>query len=596
MIQTIVLTLFPFFTWARNQTPNTLKKDIAAGLTGAVLVLPQGVAYAYIAGLPPEIGLYTAVVSASIAALFGSSFHMISGPTAALSIVVASVVHQIGYTSVEEQMSIVITLSFLVGLIQFSFGALRLGALVNFISHTVIIGFTTGAALLIATSQMKHLFGIELASQLSFFEEVSAIAQHVSQLNPYALAIGVATLLASVIVKSINKKLPYLLIGMVVGSLFCWLLEAQTHGVTMVESMPRGLPPISIPDMSLSNLQSLFSGAFAVALLGLIEAVSIARAISMRSKQVIDGNQEFIGQGMSNLIGGFFSCYPSSGSFTRSGANYDTGAVSPLSAVYAAIFVALVIAFIPSATSYLPLPAMAGSVLLIAGNLVNRKEIVETIKLSHAEAIILAGTFFSTLFFQLEFAIYVGIVLSIGFYLHRTSRPRVIEVAPIQDAQNRIIRNIKRYSLEVCPQIKIIRIDGSLYFGSVDYVQKEMAKLSHDEAKHLIIVAKGINFMDASGVHLLESEISRIEKLDGTVRICSLKGTVLDEINAMPVFKSFLARYLTNNTKNAISGLLMNIDQEKCRQCSARIFNECTNFPSEKINEKTQTQTSFFRS
>lgn len=583
MFQTIMSTLFPFLIWLKKQNPTIVKNDIIAGITGAVLVLPQGVAYAYIAGLPPEIGLYTAIVSASIAALFGSSFHMISGPTAALSIVVASVIHQISYTSVTEQMSIVVTLSFLVGFIQFSFGALRLGALVNFISHTVIIGFTTGAALLIATSQIKHLFGIELTSRLSFLEEISAIAQQITQLNPYALAIGASTLAASLIVKSINKKLPNLLIGMVVGSLLSLLLGAQNHGVIMVESMPGTLPPVSFPNVSPLNLQALFSGAFAVALLGLIEAASIARAISMRSKQIIDGNQEFIGQGMSNIVGGFFSCYPSSGSFTRSGANYDAGAVSPMSAVYAAIIVALVIAFVPSATSYLPLPAMAGSVLLIAWNLVDRKHIMETLKLSHAEAIILLGTFLSTLFIQLEFAIYVGIILSIGFYLRRTSRPRIIEVAPIQSTDNRIIRNIQRYSLETCPQIKMIRIDGSLYFGSVDYVQKTIAKLTQDETKYLIIVAKGINFMDVSGIHLLESEISRIEKRGGSVRICSLKGTVLDEIRSMPIFSSFLKHYLTDNSKEAISSLLAFIDTQKCHQCNARIFNECKNFPSANI-------------
>ncbi len=584
MLHAILSVLFPFHSCLQQQTPETVKKDLLAGITGAILVLPQGVAYAYIAGLPPEIGLYTAIVSASVAALFGSSFHMISGPTAALSIVVASVVQQIGYSSVTEQMTIVVTLSFLTGLIQFSLGALRLGALVNFISHTVIIGFTTGAAILIATSQIKHFFGIKLASNLSFIDEISALAQHANELNMYALIIGLTTLATSVIIKLIHKKLPNLLIGMILGSIVCLLLDGQSHGVAMVQSMPGTLPQLSLPDVSFSNLHNLFSGAFAVALLGLIEAVSIARAISVRSKQIIDGNQEFIGQGMSNIIGGFFSCYPSSGSFTRSGANYDAGAISPLSAVYAAIIVAMVIALIPTATSYLPLPAMAGSVLLIAWNLINRKEIIETLKLSRAEAIILLGTFLSTLFIKLELAIYVGIVLSIGFYLRRTSRPRIIEVAPIQNTENRIIRNIHRHSLEVCPQIKIIRIDGSLYFGSVDYVQKEIGKLTKDEIKHLIIVAKGINFMDASGVHLLESEISRIENLGGCIRICSLKGTVLDEVKSMPVFKSFLVNYLTNNTKDAIIGILQHIDKEKCRHCSARIFNECAGFPADQKN------------
>lgn len=366
---------------------------------------------------------------------------------------------------------------------------------------------------------------------------------------------------------------------MLVGSVLCVLLNGQLHGVVMVESMPGSLPPLSLPDFSPTIMEALFSGAFAVALLGLIEAVSISRAISIRSKQIIDGNQEFIGQGMSNIIGGWFSCYPSSGSFTRSGANYDAGAVSPLAAVYAAIIVALVISFVPSATSYLPLPAMAGSVLLIAWNLIDQKSIMETLKLNHAEAVILIVTFLSTLVIQLEYAIYIGIIFSIGFYLRRTSQPKVIEVAPIQNNQDRIIRNVQRYELEECPQIKMIRIDGSLYFGSVDYVQKEMARLIQEDSKHLIIIAKGINFMDISGVHLLEAEILNGKKAGREVRVCSLKGTVLDEIQSMTSFQSVLKYHLSNNSKEAIAGMLMEIDKEQCRHCHARIFNECTNFP-----------------
>lgn len=579
MLQTIISTLFPFLAWMRRQTQVTIKKDLMAGVTGAVLVLPQGVAYAYIAGLPPEIGLYTAIVSASIAALFGSSFHMISGPTAALSIVVASVVHQVSPASMIDQIVIVTTFSFLVGIIQFSFGILRLGSLVNFISHTVIIGFTTGAALLIAVSQVKHFLGIELESRLSFFQEIQSLVQNAGEVNYYAVSIGSVTLITSLMIKKISCKLPNLLIGMLVGSFLCLLLNGQLRGVVMVESMPGSLPPLLLPNLSPSIMEALFSGAFSVALLGLIEAVSISRAISTRSKQIIDGNQEFIGQGMSNIIGGCFSCYPSSGSFTRSGANYDAGAASPLAAVYAAIIVALVIFFIPSATSYLPLPAMAGSVLLIAWNLIDQKSIIDTLKLNHAEAIILIVTFLSTLVMQLEYAIYVGIIFAIGFYLRRTSKPKVIEVAPIQKNQDRIIRNVKRYELDECLQVKMIRIDGSLYFGSVDYVQKEMARLVQEDSKHLIIIAKGINFMDISGVHLLEAEILNARKRGREVRVCSLKGTVLDEIQSMASFQSVLKYHLNNNSKEAIASILMGIDKDQCGYCDARIFNECANFP-----------------
>ncbi|AEF54052.1 SulP family inorganic anion transporter [Marinomonas posidonica] len=585
MLKALCLALFPFVSWGRKLTASDLKNDIMAGITGAVLVLPQGVAYAYIAGLPPEFGLYTAIVSAAVASLFGSSFHMISGPTAALSIVVASVVNQMSYSNLTEQLTIVVTLSFLVGVIQFILGTLRLGALVNFISHTVIIGFTTGAAILIATSQIKHLLGVSLPADLNFIEEISALLHTLSDTNLYALAIGTTTFISSILIKTINRKLPYLLLGMLAGSLLCLLLNAQHHNVAMVESMSGSLPPVSIPDLSLATIQSLFSGAFAVALLGLIEAVSIARAISIRSKQVIDGNQEFIGQGMSNMIGGVFSCYTSSGSFTRSGANYDAGAASPLAAVFAAVIVALVICFIPSSTAYLPLPAMAGSVLLIAWNLIDSKHIIDTLKLNLAEACILIGTFLSTLFIPLEYAIYLGIILSIGFYLRRTSRPRLIEVAPLQTTKHRMIRNIDRYDLNTCPQFQMIRIDGSLYFGSVDYVQKEMSKRTQLGRSNLILVAKGINFMDASGVLLLESEIERINKLGGDLLMCSLKGTVSDEIDSMPTFQNLLKHHIFDNSNQAISMMLDKIDKQKCAVCESRIFNECRQFPNNKHNK-----------
>lgn len=584
MLKSLLLALFPFIYWGRQLTIADLQKDLMAGITGAVLVLPQGVAYAYIAGLPPEFGLYTAIVSAAVASLFGSSFHMISGPTAALSIVVASVVNQVTYSGLSEQLTIVVTLSFLVGIIQFTLGTLRLGALVNFISHTVIIGFTTGAAILIATSQIKHLLGVSLPSDLNFVDEINALFHTLSNTNLYALAIGATTFISSILVKAINRKLPYLLIGMLTGSLLCLLLNAQQHNVAMVKSMSGSLPPVSIPDLSLATMQSLFSGAFAVALLGLIEAVSIARAISVRSKQVIDGNQEFIGQGISNMVGGFFSCYTSSGSFTRSGANYDAGAASPLAAVFAAVIVALVICFIPSSTAYLPLPAMAGSVLLIAWNLIDSKHIIDTIKLNYAEACILIGTFLSTLFIPLEYAIYLGIILSLGFYLRRTSRPRLIKVAPLQTAKHRMIRNIDRYNLNTCPQFQMIRIDGSLYFGSVDYVQKEIAKHTQQGPSNLILVAKGINFMDASGVLLLESEIERIKKLGGDLLMCSLKGTVSDEIKTMPTFQNLLKHHIFDNSNEAIREMLDKIDKQKCAVCESRIFNECRQFPNNKHN------------
>jgi len=297
-----------------------------AGLTGAVIVLPQGVAYALIAGLPPEYGLYTAIVTPVIAGLFGSSLHLVSGPAAAISIVVLSVVSNVFPPDSAEFIPAVLTLTFLTGLIQLALGLARLGVLVNFISHTVVIGFTAGAAVLIASSQMKYVLGLPVPTNSSFTQTWTALAQQLGATNFYALTIALATVLSTLFLKRVNPRLPTMLFGMIMGSLLCWLIDGGRQGVPLVG----GLPGFTVPDFSFHTINALLPGAVAVAILGLVEAVSIARAIAMRSGQRIDGNQEFIGQGLSNTGASFFSCFAGSGSFTRSGVNYDAGAQTPL--------------------------------------------------------------------------------------------------------------------------------------------------------------------------------------------------------------------------------------------------------------------------
>ncbi|MGB1090518.1 MAG: SulP family inorganic anion transporter, partial [Oceanobacter sp.] len=315
-------SLFPFMNWLPNVTKGSLRADLLAAITGAVIVLPQGVAYAFIAGMPPEYGLYSAMIVSVLASMFGSSKHMITGPAAAISIVVMSAAS--GYSTsgamTPDFISTVITLTFMVGAIQLAMGLARLGNLVNFISHTVVIGFTSGAAILIAASQLKHLFGIPVPDGLSFIAGLEVVLSELGDINPYSLAIGLSTLISAILVKKFLRGWPHLLIGMLVGSVVCFVLDGEQQGIALVGALPGTLPPFGLPDLSLESLSALGSGAFAIALLGLIEAVSIARAIAVRSGQRIQGNQEFIGQGLGNFIGSFFSCFAGSGSFTRSGA------------------------------------------------------------------------------------------------------------------------------------------------------------------------------------------------------------------------------------------------------------------------------------
>ena len=571
--------ILPQLSWWASVSPQSLKADFLAGLTGAVIVLPQGVAYAFIAGLPPEYGLYTAIVTPIIAALFGSSHHLISGPTAAISIVVMSVVSSFGIAPGSAFVATTMLLTLLAGLIQLGLGLLRLGTLVNFISHTVVVGFTAGAAVLIGTSQLKHILGVSVGSGLHFYEELMQLARALTDLNPYSLSIGLFTLLSAVIIRRLSRKAPHMLLAMLLGSLCCMLVDGASQGVRLVGALPGTLPPFAVPQLDAESVSRLLSGAFAVALLGLIEAVSIARSIAIRSGQQIDGNQEFIGQGLSNIVGSLFSCYAGSGSFTRSGANFDAGARTPLAAIFAALLLVIILLLVPGMTAYLPMPAMGGIVLLIAWNLIDFKHLLGLARAHRNEAITLVVTLLATLLAELEFAIYIGVFLSLAFYLRRTSRPRLTVIAPLERENGRYLRNVSRYQNAECPQIQIVRIDGSLFFGSLEHLQRQLNQVLQQGQGAVLLVAKGVNHIDLAGAQLLQHEIANLERAGRAVVISSLKGYVRDELAAMGQLQKFGPRRFVETTGEALSLLLKRVDPSVCASCTRRVFGECSSLP-----------------
>ncbi|MDH4028450.1 MAG: SulP family inorganic anion transporter, partial [Nitrospirota bacterium] len=501
-----------------------------AGITGAIIVLPQGVAFAIIAGLPPEYGLYSAIVPAIIAALFGSSYHLISGPTTAISIVVFTALSPLAAPSSAEYINMALTLTVLTGLFQLALGVARLGALVNFISHSVVIGFTAGASILIATSQLSNILGITAPKEHSFIHVWADIMSKLSETNPYVLSIGLGTLIIAVVFKILKPRWPGMLIAMIAGSVMALLMNGGEHGVKIVGSLPAHLPPLSHPDITTASLRQLAPTALAVAMLGLAEAVSIARSIAAKSEQRIDSNQEFIGQGLSNIIGSFFSSYAASGSFTRTGVNYESGAQTPLAAVFAAITLTVILLLIAPLTAYLPIASMAGILLLVAYSLIDTHHIAFIVRTSKAEAGILFATFIATLFVELEFAIYVGVLLSLLFYLNRTSHPSFVTIAPDPDSRKKRFMNVLTKPLPECPQLKIIRIDGSIFFGAVNHVAEQLDQITkkHPEQAHILIVGVGINFIDVAGCQSLNQEAHRLRANGRQVYLCSLKGEVIN--------------------------------------------------------------------
>ena len=523
---------FPFLSWLPMVNRQTLRSDFIAGLTGAVVVLPQGVAFAIIAGMPPIYGLYTAMVTPIIAALFGSSWHLISGPTTAISIVVFAAISQFAEAGTPQFIQLALSLTLMAGVIQFALGLARLGSLVNFVSHTVVIGFTAGAALLIATSQIKHIFNLDLASGTSFLDSWIQIFQQFPQSNWYVFGVAMSTLFTAIILKKISRKIPYLLIALLVGSLVALAMGGEVIGIKTIGEMPAQLPPFVIPDFSFATIKQLSVNAFAIALLGLIEAVAIARSIAVHTDQRLDNNQEFIGQGLSNIVGSFFSCYAGSGSFTRSGINHQGGAQTPIAAIFAAIILMLLLLFVAPYTAYLPVPAMGGIILLVAYNLIDFKHLKDIFKTNKFELAILITTFLATLFLHLEVAIYAGVILSLIFYLQRTSRPHIATLAPQSNGdKQRFINLIRDPDLLQCPQLKVIRIDGAIFFGAVDHVSSFVDKLFIGPEKHLLIVATGVNFVDMAGAEWLEREANRWKEKGGGFYICGLKQVAQDVIN-----------------------------------------------------------------
>ena len=576
MIQ--LVKIFPFILWFRLTTIETIKADFFAGLTGAIIVLPQSVAFATIAGMPPEYGLYAAMVVPIIAALFGSSFHLISGPTTAISIVVFAAVSKYAAPGSEEFVALALTLTFLAGVYQLVFGLAKFGLLVNFVSHNVVIGFTAGAALLIASSQIPYILGIHIPRGGGFINTWVDLYSGVGEFNIYLLIVGLGTLVSAIIIKLIRPKFPYLLIGMFVGGFLAFYLSSFTDSIETVGVMPAYFPPLSSPNFSLSSLKSLAPEAFAIALLGLIEASSIGRSIATKSNQRINPSQEFIGQGTSNIVGSFFSGYASSGSFTRTGVNFESGARTPLSAILAALFLMVIVLLVGPLISYLPYAAMAGIILIVAYNLIDFQSIKKTFTYSKSESVIFTATFLSTLLFELEFAIYLGVLLSLMLFIAKTSAPEVHTLAfgspPGEDIRK--LQSIRKTPLVQCPQLKIIRIDMSIYFGSINHIQKQISQIvDNQRIYHILIVASGVNFIDLAGIEGLLIEHRRLKALNGDLYLVDVKSSTYEFMEKVNFVNEIGRENFFESKEEAIHIVFDRLDRSKCEKCQALVFKEC---------------------
>lgn len=569
---------FPPLDWRHRITNRSLGADAYAGLINAAIVLPQGVAFATIAGLPPEYGLYTAMITAIIAAMFGSSMIMISGPTTAISAVLFTTLSDFAAPGSARYIELALTLTIMVGLLQMVGGFARLGGLVSFVSHSVMTAFTMAAAILIAVSQLAGASGVEVERGGNIAERLERLLHHITEANPYALLISGVTLGAAIVVQKFTPRLPGFLIALAVGSGLAWYLNAAAKGVQMVGALPNMVPSLNVPSPSIEDVAMLAPGAAAIALVGLLEAISIGRAFAVRRKEAFDSSQEMVGQGLSNVVGGFFNCYAGSGSFTRSGVNATAGAVTPLSGVFASLFLLLVLYFVADWVAFIPKPAMAGLILFVAWRLIDFNELRHIITSSRPETVILVLTLGAGLFIELDFAIYVGVIASLCVFIYESSHPELPVTAPmLQPDGSRKFRNVERANLTECPQLLTFRLDGPLYFGSVENVAKDYKKISARNPRqiHKLLYLKGMGKIDLAGADFLINAAREAKAEGGSFRIVALFPPLVASLHRFHVIDEIGEDHLFPSKSEAVAAAMSDLDRGICEGCLRDVFWEC---------------------
>nr|VFK37291.1 MAG: sulfate permease, SulP family [Candidatus Kentron sp. SD]VFK42364.1 MAG: sulfate permease, SulP family [Candidatus Kentron sp. SD]VFK79442.1 MAG: sulfate permease, SulP family [Candidatus Kentron sp. SD] len=568
--------IFPFVVWWPEVNRKTFRVDFLAGIVGALIALPQGMAFAAIAGMPIQYGLYTGMVPAIIAALFGSSWHLVSGPTTAASIVMLSMLGMSAEPGGADYVSLALTLTFMVGIIQVCLGIARMGAVVNFISHSVVVGFTAGAAVLIMVNQVGHLFGLTLPRSIYSYETAHAMLLRLSDIDPAVTVVGALTVVTGLLCKRFLPWIPYMIPAMLAGGVVAFGAEYWLGArIPMAGALPSSLPPLSTPSFSLDLMRQLAPAALAMTLFALTEAATIGRSLAARSGQHLDGNQEFIGQGLSNIVGSFFSAYVATGSFNRSAANYAAGARTPMAAIFAGLFLIAVVMLAAPLGAHLPKAAMAGVLFLVAIDLVDMPRIRGILRISRSETAVLAMTFFCALAFGLEFSILAGVVFSLVIYLARTSHPPVTPRTPDPDNRRRIL--VTNPELPGCPQLKLVHIEGSLFFGAIHHVRESLRRIEHDspELRHLAITATRINFIDVAGAEMLVQEARSRQERGGALYLIRPNAGLMTPLRKSGYVDLIGEENIFSNKHEAIATIVSRLDPNICAGCTRRIFLEC---------------------
>ena len=522
---------FPFLIWIGElKDKEVLRADILAGVTVALVLIPQSMAYAQLAGLPAYYGLYISFMPVMIAALWGSSRQLATGPVAVVSIMTATALAPVA-VSPEHYIALAMFLALLVGLFQLFLGVFRLGVIVNFLSHPVIVGFTNAAALVIGLSQLSKIFGVTMPGNASdhFLGRIQGVLEQVGDTHVLTLLMALGAFIIMMGLKKYSPKAPGVLIAVASAIVISWLFGFEEKGGAVVGSIPEGLPNLQVPILSFELVGSLLPAAIVISLVGFMEAISIAKAMAAKTKDHIDPNQELIGQGLGNIAGSFTQAYPASGSFSRSAVNLNAGARTGFSSVVTAIIVVITLLFLTPLLYHLPQGVLAAVIMMAVFGLINFKAVKHAWHANKHDGIASIVTFVATVGLapHLDQGILLGAGLAIGLYLYRTMSPRIAFLGRFADGT---LRDISVHTdLPVDEKVVAVRFDGSLYFANVSYFEEAILKAAadHKEAKFILVVSDGINQLDASGEEVLHHLVQRLHDNGVQLVFSGLKRQIL---------------------------------------------------------------------
>lgn len=528
-----IKTIFPILDWLSNYKKDWLKGDLNAGLTVGIMLIPQGIAYAMIAGLPPIYGLYTAMIPQIVYAIFGTSRQLAVGPVAMDSLIVAAGVATLANVGTDHFIEFAILLAFMMGALQIIFGLFRLGFLVNFLSKPVISGFTSAASLIIGLNQLKHLLGINIGRNNKIQNLVIEAGSHLTETHIITFAIGFGAIIIIVLFKKYLKKVPAALVVVILSILVVKLFNLDQYGVKIVGEIPQGLPEFKLPNFDVEIMKKLLPISFTLSFIAFLESISVAKAVEIKHNNYkVVPNKELIALGMGNLVGSFFQTYPSAGGFSRTAVNDQDGANTPLAAIISAVVVALTLLFLTPVFYYLPKAVLAAIIMVAVFGLLDFNVPKQLLKYSKRDLVILNITLLVTATIGIKEGIFVGVLLSLGMLIYKSAKPHIAILGRVPNTH--FYRNRKRFkNVIIDERILIVRFDAQLHFANTTFFKdklQEFAKYKGEKLKLLVIDGESIDNLDSSAVFALNEIIDYFKSREIDIVFTGLKGPVRDTL------------------------------------------------------------------